>query len=191
MPAPAPALPRPLLAGARLAQPPPGPPAPARQRGAPSLSRPAKEVGPGRRARQLASREKFAAPPRRGPRPWRPRSRPAGDFLGSSSARAAAPNTGTAGRPESARGLCAPGLRVSWLGARCGSVVGAPGLGGKACTEPLLRFGAGGESTHQKCEGWRGADMPPAREPYPWEPSGSRGRRRPAREGVGGRAWKI
>lgn len=171
-----PGSPSPLLAR----RPPPGRGAPPRSRGRRRKSVPAAEpgnLGAGKSLRRLRGAAW------RGPRPWRPWSRPSGDFLGSSSARAAARATGTAGRPESARGLCAPGLRVSWLWARWGSVVGAPGLGDKAWTEPFLLFGAGGR-THKKCEGWGGADMPPTREPYPWEPSGSRGHRGPVREGV-------
>ncbi|XP_059558221.1 translation initiation factor IF-2 [Myotis daubentonii] len=99
-----PGSPSPLLAR----RPPPGRGAPPRFRGRRRKSVPAAEPGNLRAGKSLRSLRGAAW---RGPRPWRPRSRPAGDFLGSSSARAAARTTGTAGRPESARGLCAPGLR--------------------------------------------------------------------------------
>lgn len=60
----------------RLIQAPPGPSPPGK--GAPPRSRDRRRKWVrGRRARQLASREKFAAPPRGGTaRPWRPRSPP-------------------------------------------------------------------------------------------------------------------
>ncbi|XP_045354662.1 putative uncharacterized protein encoded by LINC00472 [Leopardus geoffroyi] len=97
----APALPGPYLTVPRLAQPLPASLAPARGRGAPSLPQPGRKSARGRRARQLASREKFAAPPRGGAARRGPplaSTVTAGDFLDSSSARAAARPVATAGR---------------------------------------------------------------------------------------------
>lgn len=128
--APAPALPRPLLDGAparpapsRPARPPPGKGAPPRSRGGRRKSVRAC------RARQLASREKFAAPPRggaarRGPPPLAS-AVTAGDFLDSSSARAAARTAGTAGRAGVHPRAPAPGAagELAW------GAMGLRGLG--------------------------------------------------------------
>lgn len=186
-----PRSPGPSWTGPRSPSPlPPAPPAPARERGAPSLSRPVEEVGPrGRRARQLASREKFAASRRGGgarPPPLAP-TVPAGDFLGSPSARAAARTAGTAGRPEPSEGS-APGP----AGELAPGAVGRGGAGHlglrRRRAESRWHFflePAGG--TNEKCEGSRGAGMPLTREPYPWEPSGSGAAEGgPEREGGGG-----
>lgn len=104
--------PGPYLTVARLAQPPPAGLAPARGRGAPSLPQPGRKSVRGRRARQLASREKFAAPPRGGAvrrGPPLASAVTAGDFLDSSSARAAMRPAATAGRARVYPRAPAPG----------------------------------------------------------------------------------